>query len=162
DRLLLRRIGEGQSDFLGGMLGMTSGAKSEKPVQRPPFFILVDEADSILIDEARTPLIIGALPNEAQVVAVESYEWAARGAKEFEEDEHYEYDHGKRWVELTPSGRRLVRNMPKPDAMHSVGMFSIYEYIERAIKVDREFFRDRQFVVRDGEVVIVDEFTGRM
>ena len=46
--------------------------------------------------------------------------------------------------------------------MHSVGMFSIYEYIERAIKVDREFFRDRQYVIRDGEIVIVDEFTGRM
>jgi preprotein translocase subunit SecA len=45
--------------------------------------------------------------------------------------------------------------------MHAVGMFSIYEYIERAIKVNREFFRDRQYVVRDGEVVIVDEFTGR-
>jgi preprotein translocase subunit SecA len=46
--------------------------------------------------------------------------------------------------------------------MHSVGMFSIYEYVERAIKVEREFFRDRQYVVRNGEVVIVDEFTGRM
>jgi preprotein translocase subunit SecA len=52
--------------------------------------------------------------------------------------------------------------LPKPDAMHAVGMFSIYEYIERAIKVEREFFRDRQYVVRNGEIVIVDEFTGRM
>ena len=162
DRLLLRRIGEGQTDFLGGMLGMTADSSSERPVQRTPFFVLVDEADSILIDDARTPLIIGALPNEAQRVAVEAYKWAASVAGEFEEDEHYEYDHDDKKVELTPEGRRLVRMLPKPDAMHAVGMFSIYEYIERAVKVDREFFRDRQYVVRDGEVVIVDEFTGRM
>ena len=161
DRLLLRRIGEGQTDFLGGMLGLVSDA-GEKPVQRPPFFVLVDEADSILIDEARTPLIISALPSEAQLVAVEAYKWAASVADRFEEDEHYEYDHEKKSVELTPEGRRLVRVLEKPDAMHSVGMFTIYEHIERSIKVEREFFRDRQYVVRDGEVVIVDEFTGRM
>ena len=65
DRLLLRRIGEGQTDFLGGMLGVNSDAGGERPVQRTPFFVLVDEADSILIDEARTPLIISALPSEA-------------------------------------------------------------------------------------------------
>jgi preprotein translocase subunit SecA len=81
---------------------------------------------------------------------------------EFEEDEHYDYDHEEKKVELTPEGRRLVRTLPKPDELHPVGMFTIYEHIERAIKVNREFFRDRQYVVRDGEVVIVDEFTGRM
>ena len=162
DRLLLRRIGEGQSDFLGGMLGMREDSGGEKPVQRSPFFILVDEADSILIDEARTPLIISALPSEAQKIAVECYKWAAKISGEFEEDDHYDYDHEKKSIELTPEGRRLARTLPKPDAMHAVGMFSIYEYVERAIKVNREFFRDRQYVVRDGEIVIVDEFTGRM
>jgi preprotein translocase subunit SecA len=161
DRLLLRRIGEGQTDFLGGMLGMTSDAGGERPVQRTPYFVLVDEADSILIDEARTPLIISALPSEAQLIAVECYKWAASVASQFEEDVHYDYDHERKTVELTAEGRRLVRNLPKPDEMHAVGMFSIYEYIERAVKVEREFFRDRQYVVRDGEVVIVDEFTGR-
>ena len=77
DKLLERRIGEGQTDFLGGMLGTSGDAGGDKPVQRPPHFILVDEADSILIDEARTPLIISALPTEAQRIAVESYKWSA-------------------------------------------------------------------------------------
>jgi len=162
DRLLLRRIGEGQSDFLGGMLGVNSDSNSERPVQRSPFFVLVDEADSILIDEARTPLIISALPSEAQKIAVIAYKWAASVAAEFEEDEHYEYDHERKTVELTSEGRRLVRVLKKPDEMHAIGMFSIYEYIERAVKVNREFVRDRQYVIRDGEIVIVDEFTGRM
>ncbi len=161
DRLLMRRIGEGQSDFLGGMLGINSDPSGERPVQRTPYFVLVDEADSILIDEARTPLIISALPSEAQLIAVECYKWAASVADQFNEDEHYDYDHELRSIELTSEGRRLVRVLSKPDAMHAVGMFNIYEYIERAVKVEREFFRDRQYVVRDGEVVIVDEFTGR-
>jgi preprotein translocase subunit SecA len=161
DRLLLRRIGEGQVDFLGGMLGNGSEG-GDKPVQRTPHFVLVDEADSILIDEARTPLIISALPSEEQRIAVESYKWAAEVAKEFVEDEHFEYDHDKRSVELTTEGRKLVRNLTKPEGMHSVGMFTIYEYIERAVKVEREFQLDRQYVVRDGEIVIVDEFTGRL
>ena len=162
DQLLERRIGEGQTDFLGGMLGTSGEAGGDKPVQRPPHFILVDEADSILIDEARTPLIISALPTEAQRIAVESYKWAAGSPQQFVEDEHYDYDHEKRSVELTSEGRRLVRELPKPAAMNSVGMFTIYEYIERAIRVEREFILDRQYVVIDGEIVIVDEFTGRI
>ena len=77
DRLLLRRISEGQADFLGGMLGHSRGGGGEKPVQGPPYFALVDEADSILIDEARTPLIISALPTEEQRLAVECHKWSA-------------------------------------------------------------------------------------
>ena len=162
DRLLQRRIIEGEGDFLGAMLGGSSEASGDKPVQRPPHFILVDEADSILIDEARTPLIISALPTEEQKIAVDSYKWAARVAPQFIDEEHYDYDHEKKTVELNAAGRRLVRELEKPASMHNVGMFSIYEYIERAIKVGREFFRDRQYVVNDGEIVIVDEFTGRL
>jgi preprotein translocase subunit SecA len=162
DRLLLRRINEGLTDFLGGMLGQNGDGGGEQPVQRGAHFILVDEADSILIDEARTPLIISALPTEEEKIAVECYRWSAKVADEFEDEEHYEYDHEKQTVELTPAGRQLVRNLPKPDAMDSVGMFTIYEYAERAIKVTRAFTLDRQYVIRDGEVVIVDEFTGRL
>ena len=162
DRLLLRRIGEGQSDFLGGMLGASAEATGDKPVQRPPHFVLVDEADSILIDEARTPLIISALPSEEAKIALEAYKWSAQIAKEFQEDEHYEWDHKKRSCELNSEGRRLVRVLNKPAAMHKMGMFTIYEFVERAIKCEREFILDRHFVVRDGEIVIVDEFTGRL
>ena len=59
-------------------------------------FCVVDEADSILIDEARTPLIISAVPGEAQLRAVACYEWAAEAAKQFEDDVDYEYDHEKK------------------------------------------------------------------
>ncbi len=162
DRLLLRRIREGQTDILAGMLGQRQGAGSEQPVQGEPFFALVDEADSILIDEARTPLIIGALPTDEEKLAVECYKWASTVVDEFEEDDDYEYDHEKKSVELTREGRQKVRTLAKPEAMDTVGMFHIYRYVERAIKVEREFIFERQYVVRDGEIVIVDEFTGRL
>jgi len=162
DRLLLRRISEGQNDLLGGMLGENRGDGDEKPVQGDCYFALVAEADSILIDEARTPLIISALPTEEERLAVECYKWSAKAVHEFIEDEDYEVDHDKKTVELTRVGRQKLRMLPKPEAMDSVGMFHIYRYIERAIKVEREFIRDRQYVVRDGEIVIVDEFTGRL
>lgn len=161
DRLLLRRINEGQIDFLGTMLGQDS-AVHEKPVQRGSYFALVDEADSILIDEARTPLIISALPTEAQKIAVECYRWSAESIGQFVEDEHYKKDHERQTIELNAEGRRLVRKLPKPAAMDAVGMFTIYDYIERAIKVDQFYALDRQYVVRKGEIVIVDEFTGRL
>jgi preprotein translocase subunit SecA len=124
--------------------------------------MLVDEADSILIDEARTPLIISAAPGEDEEAEAEAYRWAARTAPDFAEDEHYTYDHKDKQVELTLVGRRRVRELSKPEAMDRMPLSTIYEHIERAIKVGREMFLDRQYVVRDGEIVIVDEFTGRL
>lgn len=162
DRLLLRRIGEGQTDLLGGMLGKGREPMDEKPVQGDPYFALVDEADSILIDEARTPLIISALPTEEQRLAVECYKWSASMIDQFVDDEDYEYDHEKKTVELTREGRQKVRLLSKPPEMDTVGMVNIYQYVERAILVDREYHFERQYVVRDGEIVIVDEFTGRL
>ena len=162
DRLLLRKIREGQTDILGAMLDNNRGS-DEKPTQREEaYFCLVDEADSILIDEASTPLIISALPTDEQKKEVEAYKWAADSVYEFIEDEDYEYDHEKREVELTRKGRLKARQLPKPDAMHTTGLFYVYEFIKRAIKVDREFKLDQQFVIKDGEIVIVDEFTGRL
>ena len=162
DRLLRRALGAGNRDLFGQMLGKGAAADNDKPVQRDLHFMLVDEADSILIDEARTPLIISALPGEDEKIAAEAYRWAAENEERFEEDEHFDYDHDEKQVDLTLTGRQLVRTLPKPEEMDRLPLSTIYEYIQRAIKVKREMFLDRQYVVRDGEIVIVDEFTGRM
>jgi preprotein translocase subunit SecA len=161
DRLLMRSLGEGNQDIFGQMLGAKGGGGDE-PVQRGLHYMLVDEADSILIDEARTPLIISALPGEDEKIATEAYLWAAKHQADFIENEHYEYDHDDKSVELSLAGRQLVRAIPKPSAMDRLPLSSIYEYIQRAVKVQREMFLNRQYVVRDGEIVIVDEFTGRL
>jgi len=161
DRLLLRRISEGQSDLLGGMLGHRNES-SEKPVQGAAFFALVDEADSILIDEARTPLIISALPTEEQKLELECYRWSSAVADQFVDEDDYDFDHEKKTVELTREGRQKVRTLDKPPELDTMGMVNIYRFIERSILVEREYKLDRQYVVRDGEIVIVDEFTGRL
>jgi preprotein translocase subunit SecA len=161
DRLLKRSLSGGQQDLFGQMLGGAAAANDE-PVQRDLHFMLVDEADSILIDEARTPLIISALPGEDEEIAAEAYRWAARMRDKFIENEHYEYDHEERTVELSLAGRQLVRGLEKPPAMDRLPLSTIYEYVQRSIKVHREMFLNRHYVIRDGEIVIVDEFTGRL
>jgi len=162
DRLLNRGKGDGNRDLFGQMLGATGNEGQDEPVQRGLHFMLVDEADSILIDEARTPLIISALPGEDEKIAAEAYLWAAENCAQFIENEHYDYEHDDRSVELTLEGRQKVRGMSKPSAMDRLPLSTIYEYIQRAVKVGREMFLNRQYVVRDDEIVIVDEFTGRL
>ena len=162
DRLLLRRMGRRQEDFLGEGSSHRWEKGGERPVQRGSYFALVDEADSILIDEARTPLIIGALGEKAREQVVATYEWSAATAHQFQEDEHFDYEHDTRKVELTAAGRQLVRSLPQPELVRGVGLVDIYQYVERAIKVHRDFVLDRQYVVKDGEIVIVDEYTGRL
>lgn len=162
DRLLLRRLGLRQEDFISGMSDHRIEGEGDKPVQRSSYFCLVDEADSILIDEARTPLIIGSLGDKIREQVEATYVWAADHAPKFEEDVHHEVDDDTKKVELTAEGRQQVRSLPQPDILRSVGLIDLYQYIERAIKVNRDFHLDRQYVVQDGEIVIVDEFTGRL
>ncbi len=162
DRLLLRRLGVRHEDFLGSPSGHRFESEGDQPVQRGAHFSLVDEADSILIDEARTPLIIGSLGDKAREQVVATYQWAAKYAPQFVEHEHFDVDDDSKKIELTTEGRQLVRALPKPALLSSVGLVDLYLYIERAIKVFRDFLLDRQYVVKDGEIVIVDEFTGRL
>ena len=157
DRLVLRQIRQKQMAFFE-----SSEEGGESPVQRDPYYALVDEADSILIDEARTPLIISAIPGDDVEEIQATYRWSAEIANRFSEDEHYEYDHEKKKVELLLPGRQLVRAIPKPPELDTVGLIDCYEFTERAIKVTRDFLLDQHYVVLDDEIVIVDESTGRL
>ncbi len=166
DRLLLRAQNRLQTEMLGDGGGGFSGA-GDQPVMRGVHFCLVDEADSILIDEARTPLIIGSIEDTVRDQIVETYQWASDNAKEFIKDDHYEIDSETKQYELTARGRQKVRSLGKSDLVRTMGLVDLYEYTERAIKVGEEFLLDRQYVVRpddngEDEIVIVDEFTGRL
>jgi preprotein translocase subunit SecA len=162
DRLLLRAQGRIHSDFLGEGSSERWSSRGDEPVQRTMHFALVDEADSILIDEARTPLIIGSLGDETRAAVIATFRWAAAHAPQFEKEEHFTIDEDSRRIELTGRGRSLVRSLPRDDEMRLASLVDLYEYSERAIKVHRDFHLDRQYVVREGEIVIVDEFTGRL
>ncbi len=166
DRLLLRAQNRLQTEMLGDGAGGFSDS-GDKPVMRGMHFCLVDEADSILIDEARTPLIIGSIEDTVRDQIVETYRWASEHAHEYELDEHYTIDPDTKQYELTARGRQKVRSLPKSDLVRTMGLVDMYEYTERSIKVHHEFLLDRQYVVRPGdkgidEIVIVDEFTGRL
>ena len=162
DRLLLRKIHEGKHDLIGALMGEMANQAGEKPMQRDPYFAIVDEADSILIDEASTPLIISASPDGDEEEEAERYRWAALAAPQFEEKKDYTYDHDKRTADLTLAGRKKVRAIPKPSALDQTGLPDVYEFIQRAIQVNRNYHRDEHYVIRKGEIVIVDEFTGRL
>lgn len=162
DRLLMRAQGRNVNDFLGAGSNERWSSAGEQPVQRGMHFALVDEADSILIDEARTPLIIGSLGDEAREAVIASFRWASEHASAFVYQEDYNLEEDSRKVELTSKGRQHVRALPRPEEIRTVALVDLYEYIERAIRVLRDYHLDRQYVVRDGEIVIVDEFTGRL
>jgi preprotein translocase subunit SecA len=147
----------------GGAMGGVAEAPVSSGVHRSPHFILIDEADSILIDDARTPLIISSAGDDSsQEQETSLYQWSAESAPQFEEDLHYWYDRERRKVDLTPEGTALVREIKKPRELAGLGLLQMYDFIERAIQVYRDYQGDRDYVVRDGEIVIVDEATGRI
>lgn len=166
DRLLLRAQNRVDTEMLGDGGGGFSDS-GDDVVMRGMHFCLVDEADSILIDEARTPLIIGSIEDTVRDQIVATYRWAATSAADYELDDHFTIDPDTKQYELTARGRQKVRALPKDDLVRSMGLVDLYEYTERAVKVHREFLLDRQYVIRPGdkgvdEIVIVDEFTGRL
>ena len=162
DRLLRRRMECGSSCSITSLVGDGADDGSSRPVQRELNFVLVDEADSILIDEARTPLIVSSPPGEIELAKEALYRWAAEHADQFQAPNDYEVDEESKGIQLLTAGRKLARIIPKPSLLGQVPMMDIYDQIEQALFVNEHYVRDRQYVIRDNEVVIVDEFTGRL
>jgi preprotein translocase subunit SecA len=125
-------------------------------------FCLVDEADSILIDEARTPLVLSDTSPEQLSRRAELYRWAASVAKQFAAGVHYQVEHQPPSVRLSRAGRELARKLDRPGLLSGYLVADLQEQLERALLVQTFYVRDRQYLVRDGQVVIVDEYTGRL
>ena len=126
-------------------------------VQREHHFAIVDEVDSILIDEARTPLIISG-------PAEDSHRWYPEFAKLVERlrrDDHYEVDEKKRTVAINENGIDVVEDRLGIDNLYESANTPLISYLNNAIKAKELFKNDRDYVVVDGEVLIVDEHTGR-
>src|SRR3954454_4263883 len=127
-------------------------------VQRGHNFAIVDEADSILIDEARTPLIISGPAEQS----ARWYQEFARMSPLLKRDVHYEVDERKRTVGVTEEGVTLVEDQLGIDNLYEAANTPLVGYLNNALKVKELYKRDRDYIVRDGEVLIVDEFTGRV
>ncbi len=130
----------------------------EDYVQRPLNFAIVDEVDSILIDEARTPLIISGSGDESSKLYTEVDKVIARLKK----GEDYEVDEKARSALLTESGNDKIEAAFKIDNLYAVENMNLLHHAQQALKAHSLFKRDVDYVVKDGQVLIVDEFTGRI
>ena len=130
----------------------------EDCVQRDHFFAVVDEVDSILIDEARTPLIISGPADKATKWYVEF----ANIADKLQRDTHYEVDEKKKTVGILEDGVTKVEEILKIENLYEAANTSLIGYLNNSVRAKELFKRDKDYVVMNGELLIVDEHTGRM
>jgi len=130
----------------------------EECVQRDHFFAVVDEVDSILIDEARTPLIISGPADKATKWYVEF----ANHVGKLQRDVHYEVDEKKKTVGILEEGVTKVEELLKIGNLYEAANTPMIGYLNNAVRAKELFKRDKDYVVMNGELLIVDEHTGRM
>jgi len=131
---------------------------NEQKVQRPLFYAVIDEVDSILIDEARTPLIIsGSAQKSTQL-----YVRANTFVKSLKVEKDYIYDEKTKGVQLTEEGMSKAERVFQIENLFDVSNVAINHHIAQALKANASMHNDVDYVVQDGEIVIVDQFTGRL
>ncbi|HUY69849.1 MAG TPA: preprotein translocase subunit SecA [Candidatus Tyrphobacter sp.] len=135
---------------------LASGVSQQ--VQRGHYFAVIDEIDSILIDEARTPLIISA----PDVESSQFYKLFAKAVERLAPEEDYLVDEKTKSVEITQNGIDKIEGLIGLKDLYSVENLKLVRYLESSLKAKALFVRDRDYVVRNGEIVIVDQFTGRL
>lgn len=152
----------GAARKLGMRLESETDQEVEGIVQRGTHFALIDEADSILTDEARTPLIIALnQPNDSATVNL--YRWSDRAVQSLTLGADFLYEPDKRQAFLTDAGCRKILLMGKPALLDSIDTERIYKQIEQALVARYGFHKDRDYVIAENkEITIVDESTGRM
>lgn len=131
---------------------------AEQMVQRPLNYAIVDEVDSILIDEARTPLIISG-PGER---STDSYYTLAKIVPQLKKDEDYTIDEKQKTIAPTESGIAKVEKMLKIENLYDSANLELNHLLIASLRAYAMMHRDKDYVVKDGKVVIVDEFTGRL
>jgi preprotein translocase subunit SecA len=139
----------------------TTGQPADPKVQRTHHFALVDEADNIFVDEARTPLIISAPTRPASPEECVVYLWADALAKKMQRDRHFTLDEKKQKIELNEEGKSLVRWSNPPVGPHAHAMDKLHEHVERALQAHYRFRLDQHYMIEKQKIVIIDEFTGR-
>ena len=130
----------------------------EDQVQREHYFAIIDEVDSILIDEARTPLIISA----PDVESSNFYKVFAKVAANLLKEEDYSVDEKLKSVLITENGINKVERMLNIKDLYGPENARLIHYLEESLKAKALFHKDKKYVVKNGEVIIVDEFTGRL
>ena len=130
----------------------------EDRVQRPLNYCIIDEVDSILIDEARTPLIISGGKANSNSLYIE----ANRAVKNLKEDEDYTVDLKTKSVSLTEEGSKKIEKLLNIKNLYDIDNAGLVHHLNQALKANYAFAKDVDYVVSDGQVIIVDQFTGRL
>ncbi|MGH7640075.1 MAG: preprotein translocase subunit SecA [Candidatus Dormibacteria bacterium] len=141
-------------DYLRDNLARTQ----EQKVQRDRYYAIVDEVDSILVDEARTPLIISGLGEESP----QKYYQYAKLIPRLTPDVDYTIDEKTKSAALTDEGVEKIQHMTGVANVYDLGHVEEAHHINQALRAQALYLRDRDYIVKDGEVIIVDEFTGRI
>jgi preprotein translocase subunit SecA len=141
-------------DYLRDNLVMFKEQKSQSELN----FAIVDEIDNILIDEARTPLIISGSTSEAQKL----YKQFAKLAPRFRVDDHFELDEKSKRVHLNDEGVQHAEKLLDVENLYSPQHIEMLHHLELALRAQLLFQKDDDYIVKDGRVMIVDEFTGRL
>jgi preprotein translocase subunit SecA len=136
----------------------------EEMAQRGHYYAIVDEVDSILIDEARTPLIISG-PSQDRGTLYQTVDAVIPQLQ----PEHYKVDEKARNVTFTEEGNEAIEDilvksgiLPEGQSLYAAESTSIVHHVNQALRAHKLFHKDQQYIVRDGEVMLIDEFTGRM
>ena len=160
DRLKLRGGQATTAPFWAPWTG--GGGRMDSRVQRELNYAIVDEADSIFIDEARTPLIIANPTRDATPEEQVVYKWADAVAQGMVREEHFRLDLKKDKVEMLDPGRTLVRYSNPPTGQHAQAMDKLIEQVEKSLHAYNRFTKDHHYMVNgEGKIIIIDEGTGR-
>ncbi|MDQ1363947.1 MAG: preprotein translocase subunit SecA, partial [Pseudomonadota bacterium] len=153
-------------DYLRDNMAFTVEGK----VQRDLYFAVVDEVDSILIDEARTPLIISGPTNDNSVMHIKFNELVSelKRAESDDEEGDYTVDEKNRQIHMTEQGHQTIENIlvreaiiSENDSLYSAANINLLHYLNAALRANVLFQKDVHYIVQNGRIVIVDEFTGR-
>ncbi|MCM3668068.1 preprotein translocase subunit SecA [Mesobacillus maritimus] len=131
---------------------------SHQKVQRPLHYAVIDEVDSILIDEARTPLIISGSAQKSAALYIQANAFV----KMLKKDEDYTYDEKTKGVQLTEEGITKAERAFKIENLFDISHVTLNHHINQALKANVSMHLDVDYVVQEGEIVIVDQFTGRL
>ena len=165
DRLKVSGSKGQETPFWGPWLqgGQTPTAQDNFVQRAEHNFALVDEADNIFIDEARTPLIIASQTRLASEEEQIVFHWSDRMAQQMKFEQHFTFDMKKQKLELTTEGKQMARYGNPPTGTHSHAMDKLHEHIEQALHAHFRFRRDQHYMVdeKSKKIIIIDEFTGR-
>ncbi len=161
DRLKMRGGQVASTPFWGPWTAKPGQSPADPRVQRGHFFALVDEADSIFIDEARTPLIISSPTRDAKPEECVMYYWADGIARAMKPNVHFTHDIKKDKIEVTEAGRSMARYSSPPSGPHAPAMDKLIEAVEKALQANYRFVLDHHYMVHEDKIVIIDESTGR-